>query len=282
MKKHPRLRFLLLVLLLQGAVLVCLQSVRSLLKYHSVISLPSKQQLHQTTVITSAPVTVITQVPIPVIRQTPPIDVLAQFKFEDAASIGRWEEKVFKGKTSYEALKDAAGQPYLHSTSQASSSGLYMKVNLKIDPQLCLSWKWRARRFPQKKDPQKLADRRQDDFAARLYVIFPGSNFFNSNVIEYIWDKHLPVGTSESSPFSDRVKLVVVRSGPASPDSWSEEERNIYEDYVQFFGKKPDRVLGAIGLMSDSDNTGTESEADFGDISLKLKKNEEGGSHGEN
>jgi hypothetical protein len=67
------------------------------------------------------------------------------------------------------------------------------------------------------------------------------------------------------------VKLFVIRSGPGPEVSggWNREERNLYQDYVKLFGKAPKRPLGAIGLMSDSDNTGTVSAADFGDFTLQ-------------
>jgi hypothetical protein len=166
-------------------------------------------------------------------------------------------------------------QGFLKSTSEDASSGLYVKINYEVTPDLYLSWRWRAITFPQKKNPEKLSNRGEDDFAARIYVIFPGSTFFNSNVIEYIWDERLPVGMAASSPFSDRVKLFVIRSGAppegAGPE-WQVEERNIYQDYVQLYGKPPNRPIGAVALMSDSDNTSTRSESDFGDIVFKLKE----------
>ncbi|MGH7197472.1 MAG: DUF3047 domain-containing protein [Candidatus Omnitrophota bacterium] len=200
--------------------------------------------------------------------------LLGKFSFESQETLKKWEEKVFKGKTLYRVLTENE-QGYLKSSSQNASSGLYVKINYEVAPNLFLSWRWRAIIFPQKKNPEKLANRGEDDFAARLYVIFPGSTFFNSNVIEYIWDEKLPVGATASSPFSDRVKLFVIRSGKPTEGEegvWQVEERNIFQDYVQLYGKEPKRPVGAVALMSDSDNTATRSESDFGDIAFKLKE----------
>ncbi len=121
---------------------------------------------------------------------------------------------------------------------------------------------------------EKLANRSEDDFAARVYVIFPGSTFFNTDVIEYIWDESIAEGTVGSSPYSDRVKLFVIRSGRPTEENggWQIEKRSPYEDYVKLFGKKPKRAIGAVALMSDSDNTGTQSEANFGAIVFKIEK----------
>lgn len=198
---------------------------------------------------------------------------LRRFDFIDPQSVRQWEEKVFKGKTSYLVVREN-GESFLRGESRNASSGLYQKFDFEVTPDLAIRWQWRARTFPIKKEPLKLGNRREDDFAARLYVIFPGTNFFNTNVIEYIWDAALPIGASSSSPFSDRIQLVVIRSGaPDDSQAWVSETRNIFDDYKTFFKKNPDRRIGAIALMSDSDNTNTQSAADFKFIELiKLKK----------
>ena len=127
--------------------------------------------------------------------------------------------------------------------------------------------------FPVKKIPQRLSNRQEDDFAARLYVIFLGHNLFRSDVIEYIWDEFLPAGLSADSPYSDRIKRRVVRSGPnGEGGGWREERRNLYEDYRKLFGREPRYAVGMIALMSDSDSTGSRAAADFGDIVLIRQK----------
>src|SRR3989338_639213 len=125
-------------------------------------------------------------------------DVLERFSFVSGDSLKAWEEKVFKGKTVYQVLLGPDGKRFLQSQSRDASSGLYMKVNYDASPGLVLSWSWKAVAFPKKKEPLRLSNRGEDDFAARLYVIFPGSNFFKSEVIEYLWDEHIPAGHFES------------------------------------------------------------------------------------
>ena len=216
----------------------------------------------------------------PVIKKPNEFDLVEKLECRTTDSLRAWEEKIFKGRTNYVVIPEGEGG-ILSATSQASSSGLYKKVKVFITPEMVLSWDWKASKFPKKPDPKKLADRAQDDFAARIYLVFPGVTFFGSNVIEYIWDESLPPGTVSSSPFSDRVKLFVIRSCKPSgenstcpPDrqGWAHEERNIYEDYTALFESKPDRALEAIALMSDSDNTHTSSQAFFKTIELKSKK----------
>ena len=252
MNTQGRVRLLTLILLLQVTVVVTFVSTHALkLAQHKRISLKPK------------------------IKTPPPETIigLSRFSFENKASLTKWQEKVFKGKTSYEVLTES-DQGFLKSSSTSTSSSLYKEIDQRVTPDLYLAWKWRAIVFPTKKEPGKLADRGQDDFTARIYLVFPGSNFFNTRVIEYIWDETIPEGTAASSPFSGNVKLFVIRSGKAAGegDGWQKEERNIYQDYQRLFGEPPNRPLKAIALMSDSDNTRTKSESDFGDIVLMLKR----------
>jgi hypothetical protein len=48
-------------------------------------------------------------------------------------------------------------------------------------------------------------------------------------------------------------------------------ERNIYEDYKRAFGKNPGWI-GAIALMTDTDNTLSTAEALYTDIKVGYKK----------
>ncbi len=191
------------------------------------------------------------------------------FRFKDQESLKVWEQKVFKGKTEYRVLSEN-GTSYLNSESKNASSGLFIKTKHKATPDLWLSWRWRALQFPTKKDPNRLANRSEDDFVARIYVIFAAANIFRSDVIEYVWDESIVVGTHNQSPYSDRIQLLVVKSGKNGDgaEGWDSQERNVYQDYRALFGKEPKLDIGMIAVMSDSDNTGTEASADFADIGL--------------
>ena len=246
MKKNIRVRFLTLILLSQIALALCVWS------FYYLGQLEIERAKGKT--------------------QRTDFKVVESLVFRDQDALKEWDKKVFKGKTDFRVVNDN-GAPYLKTISTDDSIGLYKKVDHKVEPNLYITWRWRAITFPQKKEPEKLANRKEDDFAARLYIVFPGSTFFNTNVIEYIWDENLPIGTLSNSPFSGRVKLFVVESGKPQEgeDGWRQQERNIYDDYVQLYGKPPKRNLGAIAVMSDSDNTKTQAESDFGTIVLKTQ-----------
>jgi hypothetical protein len=46
-----------------------------------------------------------------------------------------------------------------------------------------------------------------------------------------------------------------------------EEKRNVFDDFRMHFGKEPPRV-GAISIMTDTDNTGEEAVAWYGPIRI--------------
>lgn len=199
---------------------------------------------------------------------------LQRFSFDKGQnSLKAWEEKVFKGHTTFNVVQEN-GLFYLSSQSQNACSGLYVKMKQEVTPDLWLSWKWRVHEFPQKKHPELLSSRSEDDFGARIYIIFLAPNLFRSDVIEYIWDEQFPIGSVSDSPYSERIKLVVIRNGLSkikNDAGWASEERNIYEDYKKLFGKEPTKPLGFVALMSDSDSTESKAAADFTNIILKKK-----------
>jgi hypothetical protein len=111
----------------------------------------------------------------------------------------------------------------------------------------------------------------RDDYAARIYVIFPSWIFSNIKSIEYVWSDDLPKGTVMTSPYFPNIKLIVVESGKKDNNDWVLEERNIYEDYKHAFGANPAGV-GAIALMTDTDNTLSTAEALYTDIKVGYEK----------
>jgi hypothetical protein len=131
-----------------------------------------------------------------------------------------------------------------------------------------LSWKWKVLKFPDL-SLAKTA-REKDDYAARVYVIFPFLTFSSSKFLEYAWSQDLPAETILDSPFGKNIKIIIIRSGKAPNDDWIVERRNVYEDYKKAFGAKP-RGVGAIALMCDADGTKTQAQALFDEIIIGKK-----------
>ena len=88
--------------------------------------------------------------------------------------------------------------------------------------------------------------------------------------IEYISDENLAEGTIITSPYFGNIKLIVAESGRKNLNKWVFEERNIYEDYKKCFRGTPP-LVGAIALMTDTDNTLSTAEASYKNIRVGYK-----------
>jgi len=106
-----------------------------------------------------------------------------------------------------------------------------------------------------------------DDYAARVYVVFPSLLFWKTRALNYIWANRLPRGNVVPNAFTANAMMIAVRSGPGETGRWLTEQRNIYEDFKQAFGEEPPMV-GAIAIMTDTDNTGETATALYGPIRI--------------
>ncbi len=125
-----------------------------------------------------------------------------------------------------------------------------------------LAWDWRANKLPPgaREDNESL-----NDSAAAIYVVFSFEGFIvkRPKTIKYVYSSALPEGTVVSY---GKLKVIVVST--ATMGEWQRVERNVAEDYRMVFGDEPpDRPI-SIRLWGDSDNTGSEAEADFDNIRL--------------
>lgn len=207
--------------------------------------------------------------PIP----APRLRMFADFDFRDSASLAGWESKMFRGRTDYEIVSDGEEGGMLRARSKASCSALYRRVEIPISSAPLLVWNWKASRFPRHRENSVLTAREDNDFVARVYVIFKGGSILSSDMIEYAWDDRFDVGTYATSPYSERVKIFVIRRGlPSENGGWATEKRDIARDYSELFGKPPAQDIAAIALMSDSDNTSSETEFFIRGISIRMPR----------
>ncbi len=201
---------------------------------------------------------------------------------------GNWEPLTF-GKierhTRYSLIREQ-GTMVVKAESNASASGLIRKISIDPKAYPVIQWRWKISNVYAKGDVSKKSG---DDYPARIYIAFAYDpdrvGLFEKakfaavkaiygeyppiSAINYIWGSHAPVGTRVPNPFVDRVKMIVVESGPARANTWISEERNIYEDYKALFSEEPPMISG-VAIMTDSDNTGESAEAYFGDIVFRL------------
>ena len=174
-----------------------------------------------------------------------------------------WELKEFAGRAQVDVVRDE-GRIVFRLSSERTSFALYRDVALDVKEFPLLTWSWKVTKLPAGGD---IRERSTDDQAAQVYVIFPRWPFprINSDVIGYIWDTRAPVGLTLTSPQSSNVKLTVLQSGAARLGQWVQEERNVYQDYVDLFGKEPPQV-GKVSIMIDSNDTGSQAESFVGEL----------------
>jgi len=193
----------------------------------------------------------------------PQASYLKEFTFDEPSPLDKWDKMVLNGLVDYRIMRQGVNG-FVDALSEKTCSALYYKIGFKLKDYPMLSWKWQVKRFPDKS--KALADKERDDYAARVYVIFPFLTFSSSKFIEYVWDEKLPVGTVVKSPNGNNIRTIVVRSGKGEEGRWYAQTRNVYEDYNRVFGKKPGMNVGAVAIMCNANNTKSEAEAMFDEI----------------
>ena len=194
---------------------------------------------------------------------------LKYFTFSEKGVLKLWKEKIHKGQVEYKIIHKPE-EAYVHAHSKQAASGIFYEFadNERYNPtqKPYISWKWKVNKLP-KKNPTEP----QDDYAARVYVIFPASVFIFTRCIEYVWDDTLPEGTMKKSPLTAKIKIFVIRKG--KKEGWVQEERNIFEDYMKAFDEEEvDDEIGAVAFMSDTDDTESEAVTLFDEMKIGYSK----------
>lgn len=166
--------------------------------------------------------------------------------------------------------------------AKANRSASLWRRMLRLKPDA-----WRTLRFSWWVDtlmPEAtVADMDRDDASARLVLAFDGDasrlSMRNQMMFDlaqtltgesppyatlmYVWDATAPVGTVITSGRSDRIRKIVVESGPARLRHWRHYERDAQADFQAAFGESPGTLIG-VAFMTDSDNTQGQVEACYG------------------
>ena len=193
----------------------------------------------------------------------------------------------FKKNTVYR-LENYQGKTVLSASSKTSASGLAVKLRPRQAANLLLQWEWKALNPIINADN---ADSYADDAPLRILVAFDGNKsklplkekmtFEMANLISgqempyatlmYIWSGKSPVGTIITNAHTSRIKMIVVDSGWDNLGQWHKHQRDLAADYKKAYGEAPGEVIG-IALLTDTDNTKSETRAFYGDIEL-IRKN---------
>ena len=172
-----------------------------------------------------------------------------------------WETKIFQKETIYKATVQNS-IPCIQASSKGTASGMIYKIEFDPKEHPVLNWQWKVDNIISKGDARTKSG---DDYPARIYVVFPSMFFWQTKILNYIWANKLPKGTSVKSSYSTNFAMIAVESGRENLGRWQEYNMNIYKNYIDNFGTAPPDV-GAVAIMTDTDNTGETASACYGPI----------------
>jgi hypothetical protein len=191
---------------------------------------------------------------------------IVQFPIDDfERGLGpAWQARSFKGDTAYQVVPEGTGH-VLQADSRGTASALIRKIDLDPRDYPILSWRWKVAGTIAQGDERTKAG---DDYAARVYVIFPHWFFPKTRTLNYIWANHLPQGEFLANAYTGNAIMVAVESGPGRAGRWLIERRDIVADFRKAFGEDPPR-MGAVAIMTDTDNTGVAATAWYDDLAFQ-------------
>jgi Protein of unknown function (DUF3047) len=148
-----------------------------------------------------------------------------------------------------------------------------------------VEFSWMAQALPEGGD---VSDADASDSAARVLFAFGGDHARLSArnqmmfdlartltgeappfaTLAYVWDTSAAVGRVVTHPRSDRIRKIVVESGPGGLRQWKRYRRTLSADYRLAFGEAPGPLL-AMAVMTDSDNTRSQLTTRYLDITLR-------------
>ncbi len=169
----------------------------------------------------------------------------------------------------------------IDSDNSAGSIGIPLTA-ARAQGNTSLEWRWKVSRMLERADLEKKTG---DDYAARVYVFFDmpleSLPFMERSKIKlarmvagddvptaaicYVWDNKHRMGLRAWSPYSNRVRMIVLQSGPDSVGQWKSESRDVAADFREAFGTEMPAVTG-VAVGNDTDNTEDKVTTWFGDV----------------
>ncbi len=182
--------------------------------------------------------------------------------FADGFAPG-WKEKSFHGKTEYSIIRENE-MTVVRAVSMGTASGYFYTIDFDPNEYPILTWSWKVDNILAKGDATR---KDGDDYPARIYVVFPSFFFWKTRALNYVWANRLPRESFIPNPYTANAVMVAVESGTEHVGVWKFEQRDIVDDYIKAFGSPPGRV-GAIAIMTDSDDTRESATAYYGPIRI--------------
>ena len=196
---------------------------------------------------------------------------------------GQWRHHTFPGKSANQfAYLQLDGRMAMGVRSNAAASMLRKTVSIDPAQLASLRFSWKV---PALIEGADMARPDKEDSPVRLVLAFEGDRSRLSPrdhmlselaraitgedmpyaTLMYVWSSHHAPGTVLKSSRTDRIRKLVLESGPNRLNRWLDYERDIRADFVQAFGEEPGRLI-AVGIMTDTDNTRASTQAWYGPV----------------
>jgi glycine cleavage system aminomethyltransferase T len=106
-----------------------------------------------------------------------------------------------------------------------------------------------------------------DDYAARIYVVVKGGlAFWQTRAINYVWAGNTKKDSVWPNAFAGDHAMMLALRGPEAPlNVWQTEKRDIRADFKRLLGQNI-QSIDAVAIMTDTDNSGDQVSAAYGDI----------------
>jgi Protein of unknown function (DUF3047) len=201
-----------------------------------------------------------------------------------------WRHFPLPGKTAtIYSFSQQDGRRALTAKAGTSASMMRRDLNIAASDLTDLSFSWQVPHLIENAD---LAERDFDDSPVRIVLTFEGdkTKFSAKNAmlselaqvmtgeplpyatLMYVWCNKRQSGSVVVNPRTDRIRSVVVESGAKNLRQWLDYQRNIRADFEKAFGEVPGNLI-SVGIMTDSDNTKTQTAAAYGKVVFGEKLN---------
>jgi hypothetical protein len=196
---------------------------------------------------------------------------------------GPWTAHPLPGKraTAYATLWLSDRGHVVQAASQSSASMLRRQVSVTPEELHRLHFSWQV---PALIATANLTETVGEDSPVRIVLAFDGDHARLSArnqalfdlaaavsgerppyaTLMYVWENRAVPDSVIVNPRTDRIRKVVVESGPSRLGRWLDYERDVAADFRRAFGEEPGRLIG-IALMTDSDNTQSKASALYGE-----------------
>jgi hypothetical protein len=203
---------------------------------------------------------------------------------------GEWKHvplASFKNNTDYTlAVED--GAVVVRAMAHNAASFLADRADFDTHQFPMLSWRWKvAKGIP----VANTAEQSKEDAPVRLMVAFAGDTSklplkeratasaaqsisgqaLPYATLMYVWGSKVAIDSITTSSRSSRIRMLAVAADDQGTGQWHSYTRNLVEDFKRAFGEEAGKVT-SIQLMTDTDNTGADAQAYYGDITVGAAK----------